>query len=48
MDTGAALGAASVAALGLSPFWPALGLAAMGVALAIAAVAAARTVGGYI
>lgn len=47
MDTGAALGAASVAALCLSPFWPALGLAAMGVALAIAAFATARTVRGY-
>ncbi len=47
MDTGAPLGVASVAALGLSPFWPALGLAAMGLALGIAAFAAARTVRGY-
>ena len=46
MDTGAPLGLASVAALALSPFWPALGLAAMGLALGIAAFAAARTVRG--
>ena len=43
MDTGAPLGLASVAALGLSPFWPALGLA-----LGIAAFAAARTVRGFV
>jgi len=47
MDTGAPLGAASVAALVLSPFWPVAGLAAMGLALGIAAFAAARTVRGY-
>ena len=43
MDTGVA----SVAALGLSPFWPAAGLAAMCVALVIASWAAFRTVRGY-
>lgn len=47
MDAGAPLGAASLASLVLSPFWPAAGLAALGVALVIAAVAAARTVRGY-
>ena len=47
MDTGAPLGLASIAALALSPFWPALGLAAMGLALGIAAFAAVRTVRGY-
>ncbi len=47
MDTGAALGAASVAALCLSPFWPTLGLAAGVLAFSIAAFAAARTVSGY-
>ena len=48
MDTGAPLGAASVAALVLSPFWPVAGLAAMGVALVIAAWATARTVRGFV
>ena len=47
MDTGAPLGVASVAALGLSPFWPVAGLAAMGVALVIAAWAAFRTARGF-
>ena len=40
MDTGALLGVASVAALGLSPVWPALGLAL--------GIAAARTVRGFV
>lgn len=48
MDTGAALGAASVAALGLSPFWPVLGLAALCVALGIAAWATFCAVRGLI
>lgn len=47
MDTGATLGVASVAALGLSPFWPAAGLAAMGASLVIAAWATFRTARGF-
>ena len=48
MDAGVPLGVASVAALVLSPFWPAAAMAAMGAALAIAAWAAARTVRGFV
>ena len=47
MDTGAPLGAASVASLVLSPFWPSAALGALVVALAIAAWAAFRTARGF-
>ena len=47
MDTGEPLGVASVAALAVSPFWPAAGLVAMGAALVIASWATFRTAKGF-